>query len=81
MFHLSLYRPVDLPSTKKKVKVLDDIWKDARRLDMSGYSRSKLEPKSKEKTPTPDEGSNSMNIIIEEMRQLRIDMAQQNTSM
>ena len=79
--HLSLDRLPDRPSAKKNVKVLDDSWKATGRPDMSQYFRSKPEPKSKEKIPTPSEGQNPMNIIIEEMWQLRIDMAQQNTSM
>ena len=81
MFHLSLDRPVDLPSAKKKVNILDDSWKAAGRPNTSEYSREKPEPKSKEKTSTPNKGSDPMSIIIKEMQKLRIDMAQKNTSM
>ena len=81
MFHLSLDRPTDLPSTKKKVRALDDSWKAPGRPNTSRYSRAKPEPKKKDKASTSNVGPDSMNILIEEMRQLRVDMTQQNTNM
>ena len=51
------------------------------RLDASGHSRAKIEPKNKDKDSSSNEGPDPMNILIEEMRQLRVDMSQQNTSM
>ena len=71
MFHLSLYRPTNLPYAKKKVKVLDDSWKSIGRPDTSGYSKEKPEPTIKGKTPTFSEGLDLMIILIEQNRLVR----------
>ena len=68
MLHLSLDRLVDIPSTKKKIRGLDDSWKVGRRLDMFGYSRTKPESKHKDKASTSSKGQYPMDILIEEMQ-------------
>ena len=65
IFHLSLDSPIDLPSAKKKVKVLDDSWKDTGRPYTSRYFREKPEPKNKEKNHASSESLDLMNILIE----------------